>query len=280
MKPTTQTIHRASLLGKAAAGALALVVVLMLAGCAGNAASSAGDFSSAPSLDAQDKTVSSSGASPASSAASQGAQGSSAAIASDKPETAQPRQPRGLAALSQYPELPNGCEVTSLAAVLNYYGFDISKTELSDRYLSKAPVGQANPYVTFVGDPRDDDAYGCYTPVLVAAANNYLSAVGSAMRAVDLTGSSPSDLYARVDGGQPVIVWATRYMEPGHYSVTWNVGGQDITWYTPEHCMVLVGYDDGTVYVADPIVGAIVDYDRALFETRYAELRNQAVVVE
>lgn len=35
----------------------------------------------------------------------------------------------------QLPELPTGCEITSLATILNYYGYDISKTQLADEYL-------------------------------------------------------------------------------------------------------------------------------------------------
>ena len=188
----------------------------------------------------------------------------------------------GFEALSQFPELPNGCEITSLAAVLDFYGYDVDKTTLSDVYLPKAPVGQANFYVEFVGDPRDDDAYGCYAPVIVATANSYLESVGSSSRAKNLTGATPDELYARVDQGQPVIVWATRYLEAGYYSVTWNVDGQSMTWYTPEHCMVLVGYDkdNGTVSLADPMEGSVVKYDMDLFEQRYGELKNQAVVIE
>ncbi|HAM15745.1 MAG TPA: hypothetical protein DCP91_07790 [Eggerthellaceae bacterium] len=189
---------------------------------------------------------------------------------------------RGFMALSQYPELPNGCEITSLAAVLAYYGFDVSKTTLSDVYLEKAPVGQANFYEEFVGDPRDDDAYGCYSPVIVNAANSYLASAGAAMQARDISGSTSSELYSYIDRGIPVIVWATRYLEPGHYSVTWYVEGESLQWYTPEHCLVLVGYDPGsnTVQLADPLEGSVVDYDMDLFETRYAELKNQAVIIE
>lgn len=35
----------------------------------------------------------------------------------------------------QKPELPNGCEITALTAVLNYYGLEMSKTEMTDNYL-------------------------------------------------------------------------------------------------------------------------------------------------
>lgn len=37
----------------------------------------------------------------------------------------------------QLPELPTGCEITSLATVLNYYGYDISKTQLADEYMER-----------------------------------------------------------------------------------------------------------------------------------------------
>ena len=39
--------------------------------------------------------------------------------------------------VSQYPSLPNGCEITSLATVLNYYGFNVTKDELARDYLKK-----------------------------------------------------------------------------------------------------------------------------------------------
>lgn len=56
----------------------------------------------------------------------------------------------------QLPELPNGCEITSLTTVLNYYGFDVDKEEMAVRYL---------PYEEFTFDgniaiaPDPEDAY-------------------------------------------------------------------------------------------------------------------------
>ena len=201
----------------------------------------------------------------------------------DEAASQEARSIDGFAALSQYPELPNGCEVTSLAALLNHYGFAVDKTVLSDAYLPKGPVGEVSFYERFEGDPRDEDAYGCYAPVIVATADAYLSSVGSPMRASDVTGTPARELYHRhIDEGRPVIVWATRYLEQGHYSVTWHVDGQDLTWFTPEHCMVLVGYDEAnrTVRLADPIVGEVCTYEMDLFESRYADLGQQAVVLE
>ena len=183
--------------------------------------------------------------------------------------------------LSQYPELPNGCEVTTLTAVLNYQGLEAEKTVLSDDYLPKAPVGEANFYREFVGNPRDDDAYGCYAPVVVTTAESYIDDSGSGLTVSDLTGASFQDLFGYIDQGIPVIVWATQYNQQGHYSVTWHVDGQDMTWFTPEHCIALVGYDldDWTVTVADPMTGELETYDLDAFESNYNDLHQQAIVI-
>lgn len=182
--------------------------------------------------------------------------------------------------ICQYPELPTGCEITSLTMTLNYLGYPADRFELSDYYLKKGPVGTVNFYEAFEGDPRDGNSYGCYAPVIVNTANSYLSAVESSRCASNLTGASLWDLFAYVDAGTPVIVWATYDCNPGHYSVTWNVNGQDLTWYTPEHCLVLIGYDDSTVSLANPAYGDISVYDIDLFDTRYHELGCQAVVIQ
>ncbi|MEN2465771.1 C39 family peptidase [Ornithinibacillus sp. JPR2-1] len=33
--------------------------------------------------------------------------------------------------MMQKPELPNGCEITSLTSVLNYYDYQVSKTNMA-----------------------------------------------------------------------------------------------------------------------------------------------------
>ena len=182
--------------------------------------------------------------------------------------------------LCQYPELPNGCEITSLAAVLQYLGFSADKCDLSDNYLPKGPVGTVSFYEAFEGDPREDDAFGCYAPVIVNTAEQYLSANGSSLSVNDLTGSALEDLFSYTDRNIPVLVWATQDCREGHYSVTWNVNGEDLTWFTPEHCVVLVGYDDTMIWVADPMYGDIRGYLRDVFTARYESLYRQAIVIE
>ncbi len=75
----------------------------------------------------------------------------------------------------QNPELPTGCEVTTLTAALNYAGYPVDKVTMADKYLI-----QSDPYLTtfgeaFVGSPHNSNAWGCYAPVIVETAQNYIA---------------------------------------------------------------------------------------------------------
>ena len=189
-------------------------------------------------------------------------------------------QLEGITPTCQYPELPTGCEMTSLAITLNYYGLPADKCDLADHYLDKRPVGEADFYRFFVGDPRDESSFGCYAPVVVNTANRYLEHEGSEMIAYDYTGSELEDLFPFLDAGVPVIIWATLDLAEGNYTVTWTIDGKDMTWFSPEHCMVLMGYGKETVWVADPFYGKIRDFSKKLFEERYKDLHQQAVILQ
>jgi len=182
--------------------------------------------------------------------------------------------------ICQYPELPTGCEITSLAMVLNYNGISVDKCELADHYLDKGEVGTVDFRKAFEGDPRDDSSYGCYAPVIVNTANKYLEAARSELRAADISGCRLEELFPYIEAGVPVIIWGTLDCAEGYYSVTWNVDGTDISWYTPEHCRVLVGCEDGQVWTADPVYGDVRAYDIQVFESRYEDLGRQAVVIQ
>ena len=182
--------------------------------------------------------------------------------------------------ICQYPELPTGCEVTSLAMVLNYYNVDCDKCEISDMYLTKGDVGTVDFNQAFEGDPRDESSYGCYSNVIVETANKIISDKGAVLSVKNFTGSALDELYSFVDMDIPVIVWGTQDCQEGHFSVTWNVNGKDMTWFTPEHCMVLIGYDENFVWVADPIYGDVRSYDKAIFERSYNSLFKQAIVIK
>ena len=75
-------------------------------------------------------------------------------------------------------------------------------------------------------------------------------------------------------------MWGTQNCQQGQYTVTWNVDGKDLTWFSPEHCMVLAGYSDSSVWVADPIYGEIKQYDINVFKSCYDSLYKQAIVIQ
>lgn len=181
--------------------------------------------------------------------------------------------------ICQYPELPTGCEITSLTMVLNYNGLSAKKGDLSDNYLDKGKVGTVDFRKAFEGDPRDGDSYGCYAPVIIKTANRYLKSHGSKLKAIEITGTDFDSLFDYTDVDIPVMVWCTYELKQGHYSLKWHVDGEDLTWYTPEHCMVLLGKRGNKAITADPASGEIKFYDKNLLKKRYNELYKQAVII-
>lgn len=182
--------------------------------------------------------------------------------------------------ICQLPELPTGCEITSLAMVLNYYGYNVNKCELANNYLETGDVGETNFYKAFVGLPSNSASFGCYAPVIANAANNYLLNQGSNKKARAMSGVSFSTALQYIDKSVPVIIWGTLNCQPGYPSVTWTVDGENLTWITPEHCMVLVGYDKTYVRVADPMTGHILSYEKNLFAECFRTLHSQIVIIE
>ena len=182
--------------------------------------------------------------------------------------------------IPQLPELPTGCEITSLAMALRYNGIPADKCDLADNYLKKGEIDETDYREAFIGDPRDEDAYGCYAPVIVNAANRYLSENGYSLRAVDLSDTAFADLLRYIDREIPVIFWATQDMREGRVTETWEINGEELDWIFPEHCMVLIGYSDDSIRVADPLTGKVKTYDRKRTETAYDMLTRQAIILQ
>lgn len=178
----------------------------------------------------------------------------------------------------QNPELPTGCEVTSLANVLRYLGYDIDKLTLADTYLPKGEIGKTHPNDAFIGNPRSESSYGAYAPVIVETANNYFASIEAKHGVYNVSNTELHDLLKYVNDGYPVIIWATMNMEEGYYSTKWNLDNGEFQWYAKEHCLALVGYTKEGYIFADPLVGLTI-YDKEVVEWRYDELGKQAVVI-
>ncbi|UUZ95881.1 C39 family peptidase [Paenibacillus sp. P25] len=163
-------------------------------------------------------------------------------------------------AIRQLPELRSGCEVTSLAMLLQYYHVDKSKLELAGemkmdptpiRWNSDGSIASwGNPNLGFVGDVTGaSKGFGIYHTALYELLKKY------APSAVDLTGKPFDGLEKKLRSGIPSVVWTT---------IDYNVPDKWVVWDTPigpiqttfmEHAVLLVGYDGEFVYVNDPLTG-------------------------
>lgn len=180
--------------------------------------------------------------------------------------------------IPQNPELPNGCEITSAAIVLNYLGYAVDKTMLAEEYLPlHIPYWEADPAVEFMGNPADELSYYCLPGAVTTAVNAYLADQDSAYTAWDITGADPDELEEYVAQGTPVLVWATRAFTEPLYDYTFTL--PDGTWpYGNSHCLVLTGYDADNYYFADPML-EITEIDRETFAVRFAQMGSYAVVI-
>lgn len=187
----------------------------------------------------------------------------------------------GFEAIMQEPELPTGCEVTALAEVLNYLGFDIDKVELCDNFMPVDYEGAVNMYYAYIGDPKSNNGFGCYAPVIVKTAYEYFESVDSPCYAVDITGTDFKYLLFQITQDRPVIVWTTMGQMETYPNYKWTAGnGEDMVFNDYQHCVAIYGYDlnAGVIYTADPLVGNTT-YEMSRFETIYDIMYKQAVVI-
>jgi uncharacterized protein YvpB len=160
----------------------------------------------------------------------------------------------------QNPELPAGCEVTSLTMLLQFAGLSKNKMELAaemPRDETKiilnedgTPKYWGNPNVGFVGDvSRKVRGFGIYHAGLFPLLKNYIP------KAIDLT-NKPFELYEQqIAGGIPVLVWTTIDFSVPTSWVKWDTASGPIQTTFAEHVVLLVGYDENSVFINDPRSG-------------------------
>lgn len=187
----------------------------------------------------------------------------------------------GFEPVLQNPELPTGCEITALAQTLNFYGFPIDKTELCDLFLPIDINGYYSMNDVYLGDPVSQNGFGCNAPVIKKAADDYFASLGSDWYATDISGYSLREVFYQIDQGRPVIVWSTIDQRETYAEFQFTLGcGEDFYFNPFQHCLTIYGYDysDGTVHVADPLVGN-VKYEMQRFERIYDVMNDQAVIL-
>ena len=185
--------------------------------------------------------------------------------------------------ISQYPDLPSGDEITSLAMVLRYLKYNVNECDLCDLYLDKGPVGFTDFFKANVGNPRDTyNSYGCLAPVIISSATKFIQANGGSHTAYDYTSYNASELYRQVGLGSPVIVWlCDDFGNTPSISRIWVVDGKTLYLKSNMACMVLIGYDytKGTVTLANP-AGNTFSLEMSTFEKSFADMGSYAVVIK
>lgn len=191
--------------------------------------------------------------------------------------------------LLQIPELPNGCEITTATVLLQYSGYEVMKTEMSDSYLPKQPfVRKAgklygpDPHVAFAGDPRSSTGFFAYPEPIVKAVSDYLQDVNGNHRAVDISGSTREYILAQLDQGIPVAVWITLDLGEPKLDFGWYITESGQYYQAPVnlHAVVLNGYEGDKLNIMNPLEGHMqVDAD-AFFDSYEQMGRHAMMVVE
>ncbi|MBJ8112089.1 MULTISPECIES: C39 family peptidase [Bacillus] len=182
--------------------------------------------------------------------------------------------------IQQLPELDRGCEVTSLAMMLQYAGITVDKMQLANEikkvdFMNDGVRG--NPNEGFVGNiyTFSESGYGVYHGPLFQLAKKYLP-----NKAVDLTGKSIEELYKSVQSGQPVVMITNATFAPLDEDefTTWETNSGDVSITYNEHCVVLIGYDEEFVYIRDPLEDSLdVKVPRGKFEKAWMQMGSQAI---
>ncbi|EDZ54235.1 conserved hypothetical protein [Bacillus cereus AH1134] len=182
--------------------------------------------------------------------------------------------------IQQLPELDRGCEVTSLAMMLQYAGVSVDKMTLANEIKKVDFIDdgvRGNPNEGFVGNiyTFSESGYGVYHGPLFQLAEKYLP-----NKAVDLTGKNIEEIYKSVKAEQPVVMITNATFAPLDEDefTTWETNSGDVSITYNEHCVVLIGYDKEFVYIRDPLNESLdVKVPRESFEKAWMQMGSQAI---
>jgi uncharacterized protein YvpB len=188
----------------------------------------------------------------------------------------------GVKPVSQFPQLPSGCEITAATMLVNYFGASTTKMDVADlipkgsmpRLVNHSYVG-GNPNQVFVGNPYSTIGYGVFEKPILKIIDHFFPD-----RSNNLTGQSFDDLLATVRKGTPVVVWVTLNLkEPIKIDEWVDIKQNIVYWNGPEHAMLFVGLDDNDGYFNDPYTGKRVKYNLKTFKDRWEKMGSRAVTL-
>lgn len=185
--------------------------------------------------------------------------------------------------IQQLPELPRGCEVTSLAMILQYNGIPVDKMELAEK-ITYEPFQQGdykgNMNKGFVGNMTtfEKDGLGVNVDPIIQLAELYVEPD----RIVNISGKTANHLYNAVDEGYPVWVITNSWFSelPDEQFLTWNTteGQMKVTYR--QHSVVITHYDNEFVYVNDPLQDKKnIPLNKHDFEAAWVQMNQQAMYI-
>ncbi|HHP9239474.1 TPA: C39 family peptidase [Listeria monocytogenes] len=152
--------------------------------------------------------------------------------------------------LKQLPELPTGCEITSVTMMLQFAGKKVNKVNLAKEMKKHSN----NPNYGFVGNPFSRKGWTIYPPALTSTVTKY---VGSSK---NLTGTSLNGLKNQLNKKRPVVAWVS------------NFHGFTV------HAIVLTGYDRNNFYYNDCWTGKKnVKISQSYFNTCWSKQAKRAI---
>lgn len=162
----------------------------------------------------------------------------------------------------QMPELPRGCEVTSLAMLLQYQGVQVDKLTLASEVKKNPAEYRLNNGKIYFGDPNEgfvgnmytytQPGLGVYHKPIAELAEQYLPG-----KIIDLTGAEFQELKIHLSDNRPVwVITNTEYKKlDDSFFQTWYTPNGPVKVTTKEHSVLVTGYDDKFVFFNDPLTG-------------------------
>lgn len=188
----------------------------------------------------------------------------------------------------QLPELPRGCEVTSLAMILKYNGQKVSKIELAEKVVkdntpySKDDRGRiyyGNPYKGFVGDMYNinNNGYGVYHGPIAELAKSYFEE-----KVIDITGLDFEDVLYFISNKYPVWVVTNstyKYLEDQYFQI-WHTPTGIVKVTNKQHAVVITGFDEKYIYINDPLYPkANRALEKVSFQKAWEQMGHQALTI-
>lgn len=187
----------------------------------------------------------------------------------------------------QNPSLPHGCEITSLTAILNYFGEDVTIEEMASEFLIKDEFYSKNgknygpdPHKSYAGEPSSPQGTYVFAGPIVDTVKMYSDKKDKTITAENISGTDEKSIESYVKNGIPVLIWVTLDLSPPIKNGGWWIeeSNEFHEAFRNLHAVVITSIDDSSVEVMDPLKGRVT-HNRETFFSSYHSLGEQAIIV-